>query len=87
MTLSERFICPLIELIHLHIDVSDGLAVIQEIIESQAGREGLTDDEVHKKLQDLWVGRSMEGSCLRCLLLWNRFESNHLNAISVPYHE
>ena len=36
MTLSERFICPLIELIHLHIDVSDGLAVIQEIIESQA---------------------------------------------------
>ena len=56
MTLSERFICPLIELIHLHIDVSDGLAVIQEIIESQAGREGLTDDEVHKKLQDLWGG-------------------------------
>ena len=50
------FICPLIELIHLHIDVSDGLAVIQEIIESQAGREGLTDDEVHKKLQDLWGG-------------------------------
>ena len=30
--------------------------LIQEIIESQAGREGLTDDEVHKKLQDLWGG-------------------------------
>ena len=56
MTLSERFICPLVELIALDIDIRDGLSVIREIVNTEAEKEGLTDDRVHQKLQDLWCG-------------------------------
>ena len=56
MTLSERFICPLVELITLDIDIRDGLSVIREIVNTEAEKEGLTDDRVHQKLQDLWCG-------------------------------
>lgn len=56
MTLTERFICPLTELIQMNVDITDGLAVIQKIIQSGAGNENLTREKLHEKLQELWCG-------------------------------
>lgn len=54
LTLSERFICPLVNLIHENIDVREGLSVIEGIIMSGTMDEQLTKEEIQKKLQELW---------------------------------
>lgn len=54
MTLSERFMCPLVELYERGIDIREGLATIHMIIKEANKSEGLSQTEIQARLKILW---------------------------------
>lgn len=54
LSVSERFVCPLLDLMELDVPIEKGLSVIHNIIQSQAEREQLTQDAVNDRLKELW---------------------------------
>lgn len=54
LTLEERFLCPLVELMRLDIDIKPGLAVVHKIIEEANKEECLTIVQLRKQLETIW---------------------------------
>lgn len=76
MSLSERFVCPLIDLMKLGVDVSEGVALLYHIID--IGNTDVPQSQVDKEVEKLWSVNECGSKLFKLYEMYSKNRNIHM---------